>query len=309
VEIVRLRPVNPPPVPGQPATQFTHAVTQVTGFQVKDGRVQPIAPQPSSVQPVATPPPASYNPVRGMSIEEAKRLKLIKPTRLVPEDYGAIESTGAPKSGQDIPEIQYATDTVRGPRPVPLPKELAQPATPQQAAVIQSLNHAAAQNPEDPNVLKVASVPVASTTPPPAPVPVLPTHGPIPGLPKPQLTESSQPAPRPARVVAPPIPKNPEPTPMVVLSEGPEPAQDDNGLVVEEDLPPTEVQAAAANLVPAPPAEEVTTAEAAPADEGLTCPLCPKKSFTSLRYFKQHVSRMHPNDATRLLAPFVGAPA
>jgi hypothetical protein len=294
VDIVHLRPVNPAPAPGVAPTAFTHSVSQATGFQVKDGRVQPIAPAPTAVQPAVVPPPVSYNPVKAYSIEDAKRLKLIRPTRPVPEDFGAEETTGAPKSGQEIPEIRYATDSVRGPKPKPLPAELAQPATPQQAAIIQGLERAATTNPDDPNVLQrtaksVVTEVISPILPPPAPpVPILPLSGPIPGLPKPQLTESTAPA---ARVSAPPIPKNPTPTTMAPLP--PPPVEEaESGLVVEEDLSP-EAPSAAAMLPPIP------------RPTGLTCPRCPShEPFKNLGLFKRHIRKFHAEEEQTLLAPF-----
>src|SRR5512137_823000 len=207
VEITLLRPVNDPsPVPAA----HQHSVSQAQRFDTKDGRVVAVNPVNTAPQP-ATPPPQSYNPVKGMTIEQAKKLHLIKPTKPVPEDFGADESTGAPKAGQEIPTIKYATDTVRGRKPAPLPAELAQPATPQQQAIIAGLERAAAVNPEDPNVLShVARTAVVETIQTP----------PVPSLPPPVLDAApTQPAPAPAprRLVPPPIPTNPTPTPMTIL--------------------------------------------------------------------------------------------
>lgn len=276
VDIVYLRPVNPAPAPGVEPTPFSHAVSQATGFQVKDGRVQPVMPAQSVVPQANVPPPVSYNPVKAYTIEEAKRLKFVRPTKPVPEDFGADETTGAPKSGQEIPEIRYAVDSTRGRRPKPLPAELAQPASPQQAAIIAGLERAATVNPEDPNILRqartITQVPAMA---------VLPSSGPIPGLPKPQLTESAAPAPR-VRV-APPIPINPVPTQITLQA----PEEEESGLVVEEDLEEIE------SPVPAPPT-----------DESVECPRCPDKSFKNVGLLRRHVRKYHVAEEAELLKPF-----
>jgi hypothetical protein len=84
-----------------------------------------------------------------MSVDEAKKLGLIKPTRPVPEDYGAEETDGSPKRGAEIPEITYARDTSRGRKPAPLPKELTAipanvPLAAQRQALVQNIAKAPA---------------------------------------------------------------------------------------------------------------------------------------------------------------------
>jgi len=99
------------------------AVREVTEFTVdKRGQRTPVMPKPMKMP---EPEAASFNPVHGMTLEQAKKMRLVKPTRIVPEDYGAAESDGSPQHGGGIPEIKYATDTVRS-KPTALPKELTQ---------------------------------------------------------------------------------------------------------------------------------------------------------------------------------------
>lgn len=275
VDVVFLRPVNPAPQPGVEPSPYTHAVSQATGFQVRDGRVQPVHQQPTAVAPAQVPPPASYNPVKGMSVEEAKKLKYIRPTKPVPEDFGADESTGAPKSGQEIPEIKYATDTgPRGRKPRPLPAELAQPATPSQAATIAALERAASSNPDEiPLRVPTGVTPLT-----------IPATGPIPGLPKPQLTETAAPA----RATAPPIPVNPQPT-QIVATLPPPPQEEETDIIVEEDL------------------STATAPAAAEEDTGITCPRCTEHApFKNLGLYKRHIRKFHPAEEATLLAPFGG---
>ena len=284
VEITHLRPVNDPsPIPAA----HQHSVSQAQRFDTKDGRVVAVNPVNTAPQ-VATPPPQSYNPVRGLTIEQAKQLKLIKPTRPVPEDFGADETTGAPKSGQEIPEIRYATDTTRGRKPAPLPAELAQPATPQQQAIIQGLERAAAVNPEDPSLLSLISrTAVVENTK--APL--------IPNLPPPVLDEAKAPIP----LLPPPIPTNPTPTPMSIL---PPPVLDEapeSRLVVEEELTPTttvpetqaEDRAEASRRLPPPPSKD-----------GIKCPICVNKTFAGTGLFLRHVRRFHSSQEAELMAPY-----
>jgi len=112
-----------PKVNQTPAARDGMAVREVTEFTVdKRGQRTPVMPKPMKMP---EPEAASFNPVHGMTLEQAKKMRLVKPTRIVPEDYGAAESDGSPQHGGGIPEIKYATDTVRS-KPTALPKELTQ---------------------------------------------------------------------------------------------------------------------------------------------------------------------------------------
>lgn len=309
VEFTLLRPVNDPstvaPAPHQ------HPVSQASRFETKDGRVTAVN-QVNTAPQVATPPPQSYNPVRGMTVEQAKALRLIKPTKPVPEDYGAEEGTGAPKAGQEIPTIKYATDSVRGRKPAPLPAELAQPATPQQAAIIQGLERAASVNPEDPDLLsQVARVAVTETVQ--APPQGMP---PTTAFPKPQLDESNvQPPPvpqaPPTRISAPPIPTNPTPTVITPLPPPPQ-EEDEGGLVVEDELPSVSGEAQPEDAPPHDVEVEDRVEEARrpapPAKIGtIPCPKCQGKTFATVGLFLRHVRRFHGNQESELMAPYASA--
>lgn len=289
VEITHLRPVNDGTA--APAAH-QHSVSQAQRFDTKDGRVVAVNPVNTAPQP-QTPPPVSYNPVKGYSVEEAKRLRYIKPTRPVPEDFGADETAGAPRSGQEIPPIKYATDTVRGRKPAPLPAELVAPATPQQQAIIATLERAAGNNPDDPNILSTITRPIAESQVPFAPV-----------FPKPVLGES----PAPTRRTPPPIPTNPTPTDVVpiaapVLLDDPH-----DGLVAEEEL----------DAPVAAPVQEVDLQEEARVDaarrlpppgqvDAIACPLCAGKTFAAKGLFLRHVRRFHESKEAELMAAHGGA--
>jgi hypothetical protein len=299
VEFTMLRPIND--AVAAPGVPHSHSVTQAQRFETHNGRVTAV---PQANPPTAqTPPPVSYNPVRGMSIEQAKQLKLVKPTKPVPEDFGADESTGAPRSGQEIPTIRYATDSVRGRRAAPLPAELTTPATPQQQAIIAGLERAATMNPEDPNVLsKVARNAVMESIVPPPPLPT-----PIASVPQPP------PVSRPAAIVPPPIPTSPQPTEFVPVF--PAPQVSESGMVVEDEIgnPPDEnppvtepvekiaQRVDAALRVPKPP--ENDEAGGAPR-QAVTCPMCAGKAFANVGMLRRHARANHPTHEAQLLAPY-----
>ena len=296
-DVILLRPVNDT---SAGPVLHSHSVTQVNGFETKDGRVTAQKPT-GDVKPVNTPPPQSYNPVKGMTIEQAKALKLIKPTRPVPEDFGAEETTGAPKAGQDIPNIAYAVDTVRGRKPTPLPAELASPATPQQAAIIQSLQRASNLDPESPGLLSqvarsvVSEARIPAPAPAPAPKTEVPTVSAMPSFPKPILGDQG-----PAKFVRPP-PLS-ERVPTIIETSAPEPEPEPDLLIEEEicGMQPdatdaehnleAEDRVEAALRVPPPPS---------PGSTELNCPIC-GKLVSSVSRLKSHASYKHPNEYAQL---------
>ena len=66
--------------------------------------------------------PEGADPVRPMSMEEARRLGLVRRVREVPEDYGVNDTTGLPP--RVPPSIKYAIDPSMLKKPAPLPQEL-----------------------------------------------------------------------------------------------------------------------------------------------------------------------------------------
>lgn len=67
-------------------------------------------------------PVLSTDPVRGMSMEDARKLGLARKVREVPEDYGETDTSGAPP--RVPPQIRYAIDPSMLKKAPPLPKEL-----------------------------------------------------------------------------------------------------------------------------------------------------------------------------------------
>jgi hypothetical protein len=292
--IVRLTTLNHVTPAGQAPTQYQHPVYQATGF-VKDANGQMVAVRPQDTAPQPTvPPPASYNPVKAMSVEQARKLRLIRPTKNVPEDFGVTDNAGIPVSG--APEIKYAHDTTTE---VPVPAVVAQPLTPEQAALVNNMQEAQKLNPESPTFVEEAAKQALqrqaqpALTPPPAAV--LPPPPPSSAALLSKLTKSVPPP------IPPPIPAQPEPTVMtmnelpdpVLTPEAPPAPAPQPTLVVEEELGQPAAPAKATVVVP-----QEGTPKAV-----VKCPLCPNtKPFSTTGYLIRHINGKHGDRAPALLA-------
>lgn len=69
---------------------------------------------PNQDAPVSLPDPGTGSSVVGMTVEMAKKLGLIKPTRTPKDEDAPNETDGAPLRGESIPEIDYAEDMLPG---------------------------------------------------------------------------------------------------------------------------------------------------------------------------------------------------
>lgn len=88
-----------------------HAVREVTQFTRERGGV----PKPVIPPPMLNPRPTEdTNPVKMMTMEQARKSGFLRKTREVPEDYGVTDTTGAPPPGEKIPQIKYAVDSTQG---------------------------------------------------------------------------------------------------------------------------------------------------------------------------------------------------
>jgi hypothetical protein len=155
------RETSPTPVPliaipvqtPIPVTSDGQSVRQVTEFRMNDrGFREPVMPQPKERAEVPINNPA----IRGMSVEEARRLKLIRPVREVPEDYGVNDTDSAmPPRGPDIPVIKEARDMPapvhKAAQPAMLPPELVEP--PVELAGRESLQQQLAESQEQAQAL------------------------------------------------------------------------------------------------------------------------------------------------------------
>lgn len=316
VRVVKI-PVVAAPVPAAAG----YVVGQ--GHRDKTGKWVPptVASQPP--QATATPdgrPIVSSNPsIRGMSMEEARKQGFIGKQRLVPEDYGAAESDGAPTRGDAIPKIKYSMEST-APRAKAgnLPKELLEGVRPELAPVIQNMASAAQASPEAPvdmsrkaaeeatrqqlgetgvqkfrqtvkSVKAAAKAVVAAVTNAPVPAPV-PAQTPVAAV--------AAPAPQPIRRVAKPaaalassrrVAEVLPPPPMEELSEAPQ-----SPLVggSASDLPQPELGE------PEEGAEEA--APAAEAKGNHKCPGC-DKTFSYRSYMVRHIKRAHKDRLEELL--------
>lgn len=86
------------------------AVRQATGFVRQGGRTVPTfaTVHQSPQREVAL----NKTPYAGMTMDQARKLGLVGKPRLIPEDYGADESsTGAPKNTDQLPDIRYSMES------------------------------------------------------------------------------------------------------------------------------------------------------------------------------------------------------
>jgi hypothetical protein len=294
VPVVRIQAVNAVTPQGQPPTQYQHPVYSATGFQRDaNGVMSAVRPQETAPQP-SVPPPVSYNPVRAMSVEQARKLRLIKPTRPVSEDDGIPDTAGVPIPGEKTPPIKYAVDTTRDPAPAQV--VTAAPMTPEQATLVENMKVAQTLDPESPDFAdKAATLAVQRASgvvaPSSIPAPPPPSSNPL-------LTRLTR-NPATAALVAPMLPVDPEPTPMTsadlpdpVLTPEPTPPPSQPPLVVETEFG---VSPESSTVVQAP--------KEGPATTPLTCPLCPKlKPFSSSGYLMRHINRFHGDRAPALLS-------
>jgi hypothetical protein len=295
VAVVKLISVNHVAPTGQPATQFTHPVYEARGFmRDANGQMVPVMAAPTAPVPTVA-PPASYNPVKAMSVAEAKRLRLIKPTRQVREDYGVEDTNGAPIPGEKIPFIQCQTDTAKG-QTGALPEALAKPLTAAQAQLAQGMQISQGINPESPQVLDQVAQAVKN-------MPL--------GTQQEAMVQPTPPPPTPMgllKSIPPPIPTNPAPSIIIQNTALPEPQLGDE-LIAEEEISPaseaSSVPAIPTASVPLPVMEDADAAptgdEANPADPLLKCPLCPGKDFHHPGYLKRHINTKHQAQAEQLL--------
>lgn len=218
----------PEPKPIQ-APSDGHSVHSVNEFKYNEhGFRQPVMPTP---KPHPTPTAINVPQVRGMSMDEARRLRLVRPVREVPEDYGVADTDAAmPPRGPDIPMIreardmpvkQSATTPVPAAPPVAAPAEVPEPAVPVpavnaeesperaalQASLLEQHENAEALV-EDPNVfLNRVVQPVAPAV---ARQTSAQVNAEVPedaALPLPTLDEVEEQAPEPVAAPAPPKPK------------------------------------------------------------------------------------------------------
>ena len=154
-------------------TRPPNSVTQATGF-VRDSSGQVVPVYASQGQPPAE-VPANKIPIVGMTVAKARELGLIGKPRLLPEDYGVTDNTGAPSPSKDLPSMKYSLESpprIRTAAPLTPELMMADPNLPravvvQRQAIQRTLNTAAAAispddfNPNASNVLSTIITPDA----------------------------------------------------------------------------------------------------------------------------------------------------
>lgn len=294
----------------------THVVHQ--GVKDPSGKWVPAVPSPTNpvVAVEATPqnqlPPPSTTSIQAMSIEEATRRGFIGRKRLVSEEYGLPE-TDSPSSASNIPEIKYAVESFAPKAKAGnLPAELIKEVQPGAVPLIQSLQQAAAQNPDKVNLSRTAAERAVQEQQGPdgvkqfrqnvkaikkaTPVPAQPAQAPRPSVPRRRVAQVVAPPvsaqAQSALAAVPPPPKPPEPE---TEPEGESPL-----VGGRPDMPAPQVEeSTAAPVTTAAPVLPATGEQAG----HFTCPLCPGKSFTYRSYYIRHLKRKHPDREAELTPP------
>lgn len=326
VPVIRI-PVVAPAAPVQPGYVVGQGHKDKTGKWVPPvAAAQPAPPAPAS--PDARPVVANHPSIKGMSIEEARRLGFIGKQRIVDENYGAAETDGVPQQGANIPPIKYSIEAPapRARQSGELPKELVEGVRPDVAPVIQQLASAAQANPESPDLSRKAAENATREQ--------MGEKGvkmfkqavkTVKAAAKAVVPASAAPAPAPARTVAAPVPP-PKPAPVKAVAAPvkrkvadvlPPPPVEELGESAEalsplvggadDDLPQPNLEAAAPAPAPAPaPVSEAVPVEPKPTKEdredgkGYKCGAC-GKDFPYKSYYVRHIQRAHKDRLQELM--------
>ena len=311
-------PVPVVPMPKMVPTAHSQHVV-MAGVKDAQGRWQPAAPGSAPPQVITqTPPNVSKPSVSAMSMDEARKRGLVGRTKLVPDDYGATETDGAPMRGDGIPRIKYAMESAApNARPGQLPQELVEQVDPKLAPILAGLQAAANTDPESVNLGRraaekavaaqqgaegvqkfraavkqvKATVPTAVIPPPsaPAPVPGAASVSPV-GIVQPrrrrvaQVVTTPSTAPAAAAPPAPPVTPVPPSAPPVPMPESP----------IMAGLP-------APTLEPAPETVQEAQAEVK-AKYVCNEPGCNGKEFPFKSTYIRHIQGRH-KDKFQLLMP------
>lgn len=85
------------------------AVTQASGFvREPGGRTVPTYP---AQRPTMRETAINKTPITGMTMEAARKMGFVGKPKLIDENYGADETSGAPAKGGSIPPIRYSRET------------------------------------------------------------------------------------------------------------------------------------------------------------------------------------------------------
>jgi hypothetical protein len=291
-------------------------VTQATGFvRQSDGRTVPTYSAPPQAPKVSA---ANKNPVHQMTVEQARKAGLIGRPRLVSEDYGIDETTGAPPKGAALPGIKYSLESapkIKSSSTLnPELLEATDDLTPEQQAERKRLQATLAQTASQPtadafNPARVAPKPTAvALTPEPAepvqpvqPVtPVEPVRPVEPVTPRAKTKSAVRVAPQQAnrRRVAAPVKVEPTPPPVQEAAE--DHAQEVTAEIEEIEPGSGIVQPLDDVSLPAPNLDEP-----APAEDGKRF-ICAAdgQAFQYRSQLDRHVKRNYPQMYDELMAPY-----
>lgn len=300
----------------------TTAVSQATGFVRRaDGRTIPAYAPTQAVREV----PANKKPYRGMTMEAARKMGLVGRPRLVSEDYGAPETTGAPLQGGQLPPMKYAIESPpKLKTSAPLRPELTEAdesltveERQKRQTLVTTINQAAEAAPQvetfDPRNVRPsvpptapAAAPAATTAPIPASAGPQSPPAASPKAPSVKKVEPVPPRPAPAparrlvarRQVATPIqPEKVEPVQRA--PEQPEPAEVQEVQSVEADsgvVRPLDEAPEAPPVLESPPADQETGKRFICAADG--------RPFKFRSELERYVKRNYPDMYDELMAPY-----
>lgn len=282
---------TPPGMNSRPVTGH-NPVTATSKFELnKKGVRVPALPKPTIPQPQVA--DEQRNPVTPMTMEEARRLGLVKRARVVPEDYGDTDTTGRPNNTP--PPIKYAIDPTMLKKPAPLPAEALKVESkagnlPTRTLLVQQLQKSASA-PATPESANVFLNKTTATAPANSPIVAGPKKAPV--MPR---SVVKPPPPEPEPEIEEEVPEeSPEPA-MQELEESPEVAQVEEGMPKPEVADPAEQEAQEAQEA-APPLKPVTP------NNRFLCMACgaPFKFHSQL---KKHALQKHKEQADAILAQY-----
>jgi hypothetical protein len=279
----------------------------VVGQGVKDAKGQWQPPATSSSPPAqvltqsGAPVISTQTCIKGMSVEEARRQGLIGKPKLVPEDYGAPETDGAPVEGAKIPRMRYSMESkpkALAAQSTAIPAEWREGMDPKVAPILKRLEEASAVDLESANLDQSAAENAVlaqqgsqgldqfrkqkSEVATPAPVTKASVKAP----------PASAPAPKPkrvAQVVATPEPQVKQPAVAAIATPGP--------------VPVSPIVGGRPDDMPEPTLDDGPSQKVAPSERDampIRCGACGKE-FKFNSWYTRHVMKQHRDRLAELL--------
>lgn len=124
IAIPEITPNTPPSQQANPVRAVSSWTRDPRGVRtpVINELPAPVQPPQQALHPAVL--ASATESVRPMSMDEARRLGLVRKIREVPEDYGVNDTPGSPPDSRTIPPIKYSVDPSINKPPPPLHREL-----------------------------------------------------------------------------------------------------------------------------------------------------------------------------------------